>query len=96
MPLTFQVFEKLQLVTPETEAEQILMSPNSFIKLRTNRSVLDFCTVVFVTPLSELQGSCVQGSCFSFSVSLYIHLIHNLHTASWYLTHSLVLCQILY
>ncbi|NXH54879.1 PO210 protein, partial [Rhabdornis inornatus] len=35
--IQIQVFEKLHLVTPETEAEQILMSPNSFIKLRTNR-----------------------------------------------------------
>ncbi|NXD45624.1 PO210 protein, partial [Copsychus sechellarum] len=35
--IQIQVFEQLQLVTPETEAEQILMSPNSFIKLRTNR-----------------------------------------------------------
>ncbi|NXS06991.1 PO210 protein, partial [Neodrepanis coruscans] len=31
------VFENLHLITPEAEAEQILMSPNSFIKLRTNR-----------------------------------------------------------
>ncbi|NWX98028.1 PO210 protein, partial [Nothoprocta ornata] len=31
------VFEKLHLVNPEVEAEQILMSPNSFIKLQTNR-----------------------------------------------------------
>ncbi|NXQ39687.1 PO210 protein, partial [Catharus fuscescens] len=35
--IQIQVFEKLQLVTPETETEQILMSPNSFVKLRTNR-----------------------------------------------------------
>ncbi|NXM91684.1 PO210 protein, partial [Oenanthe oenanthe] len=35
--IQIQVFEQLQLVTPETEAEHILMSPNSFIKLRTNR-----------------------------------------------------------
>ncbi|NWY67879.1 PO210 protein, partial [Erithacus rubecula] len=35
--IQIQVFEQLQLVTPEIEAEQILMSPNSFIKLRTNR-----------------------------------------------------------
>ncbi|XP_037586068.1 nuclear pore membrane glycoprotein 210 isoform X3 [Cebus imitator] len=32
-----QVFEKLQLLNPEVEAEQILMSPNSYIKLQTNR-----------------------------------------------------------
>ncbi|NWR58588.1 PO210 protein, partial [Bucorvus abyssinicus] len=35
--IQIQVFEKLHLVTPEVEAEQILMSPNSFIKLQTNR-----------------------------------------------------------
>ncbi|XP_064524125.1 nuclear pore membrane glycoprotein 210 [Pseudopipra pipra] len=35
--IQIQVFEKLHLVTPGVEAEQILMSPNSFIKLRTNR-----------------------------------------------------------
>nr|XP_027800868.1 nuclear pore membrane glycoprotein 210-like [Marmota flaviventris] len=34
-----QVFEKLRLLNPEIEAEQILMSPNSFIKLQTNRYV---------------------------------------------------------
>ncbi|XP_036204849.1 nuclear pore membrane glycoprotein 210 isoform X3 [Myotis myotis] len=32
-----EVFEKLMLLNPEIEAEQILMSPNSFIKLQTNR-----------------------------------------------------------
>eukprot|EP00073_Rattus_norvegicus_P046194 XP_017448342.1 PREDICTED: nuclear pore membrane glycoprotein 210 isoform X1 [Rattus norvegicus] len=32
-----EVFEKLRLLNPEVEAEQILMSPNSFIKLQTNR-----------------------------------------------------------
>lgn len=35
----FQVFEKLLLLSPEIEAEQILMSPNSFIRLQTNRYV---------------------------------------------------------
>ncbi|XP_009565294.2 nuclear pore membrane glycoprotein 210 isoform X5 [Cuculus canorus] len=35
--IQIQVFEKLHLVTPEVEAEQILMTPNSFIKLQTNR-----------------------------------------------------------
>ncbi|NXX77107.1 PO210 protein, partial [Urocolius indicus] len=35
--IQIQVFEKLHVVTPELEAEQILMSPNSFIKLQTNR-----------------------------------------------------------
>ncbi|XP_061328975.1 nuclear pore membrane glycoprotein 210 [Pezoporus flaviventris] len=35
--IQIQVFEKLHLITPEVETEQILMSPNSFIKLQTNR-----------------------------------------------------------
>ncbi|XP_047687526.1 nuclear pore membrane glycoprotein 210 isoform X1 [Prionailurus viverrinus] len=35
--IQIQVFEKLLLLSPEIEAEQILMSPNSFIKLQTNR-----------------------------------------------------------
>ncbi|XP_072576304.1 nuclear pore membrane glycoprotein 210 isoform X1 [Vulpes vulpes] len=35
--IQIQVFEKLLLLHPEIEAEQILMSPNSFIKLQTNR-----------------------------------------------------------
>lgn len=34
-----QVFEKLRLLSPEIEAEHVLMSPNSFIKLQTNRYV---------------------------------------------------------
>ena len=34
-----QVFEKLRLLSPEVEAEHVLMSPNSFIKLQTNRYV---------------------------------------------------------
>ncbi|XP_043563927.1 nuclear pore membrane glycoprotein 210 [Chiloscyllium plagiosum] len=35
--MQIQVFEKLQLLNPKLEAEQILMSPNSFLKLQTNR-----------------------------------------------------------
>ncbi|NXG56768.1 PO210 protein, partial [Hemiprocne comata] len=36
--IQIQVFEKFGLVTPEVEeAEQILMSPNSFLQLQTNR-----------------------------------------------------------
>uniref|UniRef100_A0A452UL49 Nucleoporin 210 n=1 Tax=Ursus maritimus TaxID=29073 RepID=A0A452UL49_URSMA len=35
--IQIQVFEKLLLLSPEIEAEQILMSPNSFIRLQTNR-----------------------------------------------------------
>ncbi|GCC21839.1 hypothetical protein chiPu_0000225 [Chiloscyllium punctatum] len=35
--MQIQVFEKLQLLNPKVEAEQILMSPNSFLKLQTNR-----------------------------------------------------------
>lgn len=32
-----QVFEKLRLLNPKVEPQQILMSPNSYLKLRTNR-----------------------------------------------------------
>ncbi|XP_002667606.3 nuclear pore membrane glycoprotein 210 [Danio rerio] len=35
--IQIQVYEKLQLLNPELEAEQILMSPNSLLKLQTNR-----------------------------------------------------------
>ncbi|XP_021565485.1 nuclear pore membrane glycoprotein 210 [Carlito syrichta] len=35
--IQIQVFEKLLLLNPEVEAEKILMSPNSFLKLQTNR-----------------------------------------------------------
>ncbi|XP_006901438.1 PREDICTED: nuclear pore membrane glycoprotein 210 [Elephantulus edwardii] len=35
--IQIQVFEKLLLLSPEMEAEQILMSPNSCLKLQTNR-----------------------------------------------------------
>lgn len=53
MPFIFQVFDKLNLVTPEVEAEQILMSPNSFIKLQTNRLVISFHTVICVNDLPK-------------------------------------------
>lgn len=82
MPLIFQVFEKLHLVTPEAEAEQILMSPNSFIKLRTNRSVLSFHTVICVTFYPNRGAVVFEGSCSNLSVSLYIHLIYNLSAGS--------------
>ncbi|XP_062356735.1 nuclear pore membrane glycoprotein 210 [Cinclus cinclus] len=67
--IQIQVFEKLHLVTPETEAEQILMSPNSFIKLRTNRDqvaslsyrVLDGPDKVPVVTINE-RGFLVAGS----------------------------------
>ncbi|XP_053337877.1 nuclear pore membrane glycoprotein 210 [Clarias gariepinus] len=35
--IQIQVYEKLQLLNPEVQAEEILMSPNSFLKLQTNR-----------------------------------------------------------
>ncbi|NWY62728.1 PO210 protein, partial [Chionis minor] len=35
--IQIQVYDKLHLIAPEVEAEHILMSPNSFIKLQTNR-----------------------------------------------------------
>uniref|UniRef100_A0A803VLR1 Nucleoporin 210 n=1 Tax=Ficedula albicollis TaxID=59894 RepID=A0A803VLR1_FICAL len=67
--IQIQVFEQLQLVTPETETEQILMSPNSFIKLRTNRDrvaslsyrVLDGPDKVPVVTVDE-RGFLVSGS----------------------------------
>ncbi|XP_039564493.1 nuclear pore membrane glycoprotein 210 [Passer montanus] len=64
-----EVFEKLHLVTPEAEAEQILMSPNSFIKLLTNRDrvaslsyrVLDGPDKVPVVKIDE-RGFLISGS----------------------------------
>uniref|UniRef100_A0A4W3I726 Nucleoporin 210 n=1 Tax=Callorhinchus milii TaxID=7868 RepID=A0A4W3I726_CALMI len=35
--IQIEVFEKLHLLSPSTEVEQLLMSPNSFLKLQTNR-----------------------------------------------------------
>ncbi|XP_030623640.1 nuclear pore membrane glycoprotein 210 [Chanos chanos] len=35
--IQIQVYEKLQLLKPEVQAEEILMSPNSVLKLQTNR-----------------------------------------------------------
>ncbi|TRZ10306.1 hypothetical protein HGM15179_016803 [Zosterops borbonicus] len=66
--IQIQVFEKLHLVSPEAEAEQILMSPNSFIKLRTNRDrvaslsyrVLDGPDKVPVVTIDE-RGFLVSG-----------------------------------
>ncbi|XP_048171873.1 nuclear pore membrane glycoprotein 210 isoform X1 [Corvus hawaiiensis] len=72
--IQIQVFEKLHLVTPEAEAEQILMSPNSFIKLRTNRDrvaslsyrVLDGPDKVPVVKIDE-RGFLVSGSAIGLS-----------------------------
>uniref|UniRef100_A0A8C5IKL4 Nucleoporin 210 n=1 Tax=Junco hyemalis TaxID=40217 RepID=A0A8C5IKL4_JUNHY len=74
MPLIFQVFEKLHLIAPEAEAEQILMSPNSFIKLLTNRDrvaslsyrVLDGPDKVPVVKIDE-RGFLVSGSAIGSS-----------------------------
>uniref|UniRef100_A0A8C2JPP9 Nucleoporin 210 n=1 Tax=Cyprinus carpio TaxID=7962 RepID=A0A8C2JPP9_CYPCA len=38
--IQIQVYEKLQLLKPEVQAEEILMSPNSLLKLQTNRDGL--------------------------------------------------------
>ncbi|KAL1249483.1 hypothetical protein QQF64_020488, partial [Cirrhinus molitorella] len=38
--IQIQVYEKLQLLNPEVQAEEILMSPNSLLKLQTNRDGL--------------------------------------------------------
>uniref|UniRef100_A0A8C5IKJ1 Nucleoporin 210 n=1 Tax=Junco hyemalis TaxID=40217 RepID=A0A8C5IKJ1_JUNHY len=68
------VFEKLHLIAPEAEAEQILMSPNSFIKLLTNRDrvaslsyrVLDGPDKVPVVKIDE-RGFLVSGSAIGSS-----------------------------
>ncbi|XP_072454357.1 nuclear pore membrane glycoprotein 210 isoform X2 [Notamacropus eugenii] len=67
--IQIQVFEKLLLLNPEIEAEQILMSPNSFIKLQTNRDgvaslsyrILDGPEKVPVVYIDE-KGFLVSGS----------------------------------
>ncbi|XP_036893348.1 nuclear pore membrane glycoprotein 210 [Sturnira hondurensis] len=67
--IQIQVFEKLLLLNPEIEAEQILMSPNSFLKLQTNRDgaaslsyrVLDGPENVPVVHINE-KGFLVSGS----------------------------------
>uniref|UniRef100_A0A8C2GK98 Nucleoporin 210 n=1 Tax=Cyprinus carpio TaxID=7962 RepID=A0A8C2GK98_CYPCA len=38
--IQIQVYEKLQLLNPEVQVEEILMSPNSLLKLQTNRDGL--------------------------------------------------------
>ncbi|XP_076972518.1 nuclear pore membrane glycoprotein 210 isoform X2 [Tamandua tetradactyla] len=73
--IQIQVFEKLLLLNPEIEAEQILMSPNSFIKLQTNRDsvaslsyrVLDGPEKVPVVHIDE-KGFLVSGSMIGASV----------------------------
>ncbi|XP_023791491.1 nuclear pore membrane glycoprotein 210 [Cyanistes caeruleus] len=67
--IQIQVFEKLHLITPEAERGQILMSPNSFMKLQTNRDqvaslsyrVLDGPDKVPVVEIDE-RGFLVSGS----------------------------------
>uniref|UniRef100_A0A8C5TEY0 Nucleoporin 210 n=1 Tax=Malurus cyaneus samueli TaxID=2593467 RepID=A0A8C5TEY0_9PASS len=73
--IQIQVFEKLHLVTPEVAAEQILMSPNSFIKLQTNRDrvaslsyrVLDEPDKVPVVKIDE-RGFLISGSVIGSSM----------------------------
>ncbi|KAA0706727.1 Nuclear pore membrane glycoprotein 210 [Triplophysa tibetana] len=38
--IQIQVYDKLQLLNPDVQAEEILMSPNSLVKLQTNRDGL--------------------------------------------------------
>ncbi|XP_075407010.1 nuclear pore membrane glycoprotein 210 [Tenrec ecaudatus] len=72
--IQIQVFENLLLLNPEIEAEQILMSPNSFIKLQTNRDgaaslgyrVLDGPEKVPVVHVDE-KGLLVSGSAIGTS-----------------------------
>ncbi|CAK6441492.1 unnamed protein product [Pipistrellus nathusii] len=67
--IQIQVFEKLMLLNPGIEAEQILMSPNSFIKLQTNRDgtaslsyrVLNGLEKVPIVHINE-KGFLVSGS----------------------------------
>uniref|UniRef100_A0A8C3YLS0 Nucleoporin 210 n=1 Tax=Catagonus wagneri TaxID=51154 RepID=A0A8C3YLS0_9CETA len=67
--IQIQVFEKLRLLNPEIEAEHVLMSPNSFIKLQTNRDgaaslsyrILDGPEKVPVVHIDE-KGFLVSGS----------------------------------
>uniref|UniRef100_A0A8C6RJI4 Nucleoporin 210 n=1 Tax=Nannospalax galili TaxID=1026970 RepID=A0A8C6RJI4_NANGA len=72
--IQIQVFEKLRLLNPEIEAEPILMSPNSFIKLQTNRDgaailsyrVLDGPEKAPVVHIDE-KGFLVSGSAIGMS-----------------------------
>ncbi|XP_054990941.1 nuclear pore membrane glycoprotein 210 [Sorex araneus] len=72
--IQIQVFEKLRLLSPGIEAEQILMSPNSFIKLQTNRDgvaalsyrVLDGPEKVPLVHMDE-KGFLVSGSAVGMS-----------------------------
>ncbi|XP_059796453.1 nuclear pore membrane glycoprotein 210 isoform X1 [Balaenoptera ricei] len=67
--IQIQVFEKLRLLNPEIEAEHVLMSPNSFVKLQTNRDgaaslsyrVLDGPEKVPIVHVDE-KGFLVSGS----------------------------------
>uniref|UniRef100_A0A8D0H3J3 Nucleoporin 210 n=1 Tax=Sphenodon punctatus TaxID=8508 RepID=A0A8D0H3J3_SPHPU len=67
--IQIQVFEKLSLIAPELRVEQILMSPNSFIKLQTNRDriaslsyhVLDRSDKIPVVQIDE-RGFLSSGS----------------------------------
>nr|XP_023475656.1 nuclear pore membrane glycoprotein 210 isoform X1 [Equus caballus] len=69
-----QVYEKLLLLNPEIEAEQILMSPNSFLRLQTNRDgaatlsyrVLDGPEKVALVHIDE-KGFLVSGSAIGMS-----------------------------
>uniref|UniRef100_A0A8C4M8E5 Nucleoporin 210 n=1 Tax=Equus asinus asinus TaxID=83772 RepID=A0A8C4M8E5_EQUAS len=69
-----QVYEKLLLLNPEIEAEQILMSPNSFLRLQTNRDgaatlsyrVLDGPEKVALVHIDE-KGFLVSGSAIGTS-----------------------------
>ncbi|XP_072928260.1 nuclear pore membrane glycoprotein 210 [Hemitrygon akajei] len=69
-----QVFEKLRLLNPKVEAEQILMSPNSFFKVQTNRDGVaslsyqvqdcsDKSPVIQVDENGLLTSGSITGSC---------------------------------
>ncbi|XP_028342525.1 nuclear pore membrane glycoprotein 210 isoform X2 [Physeter macrocephalus] len=73
--IQIQVFEKLRLLNPEIEAEHVLMSPNSFVKLQTNRDgaaslsyhVLDGPEKVPIVHVDE-KGFLVSGSMIGTSM----------------------------
>ncbi|XP_047662919.1 nuclear pore membrane glycoprotein 210 isoform X2 [Tachysurus fulvidraco] len=71
--IQIQVFEKLQLLNPEVPAEKILMSPNSLLKLQTNRDGMgslsyqvldcpDAASVVHVDDHGHLTSGSLAGT----------------------------------
>lgn len=70
--IQIQVYDKLRMLNPEVETEEILMAPNSALKLQTNRDgvgqlsyqMLDFLDQVVIAQVDEkglLSSSSVTG-----------------------------------